>query len=335
MKVKGYAVKVQGKPLEPFEYEAPPVGDTEVLVEISHCGICHTDLHFIDNEFGMTSYPFVPGHEIVGTVTARGSAVRNLKEGERVGIGFSRGSCGHCEWCVRGEDNLCPDAMRYMTFVPYGGFSSAIVADSRLTFPIPQAIDSEHAAPLMCGGVTVYSPFRTRGIRPGMKVGVIGIGGLGHLALQFARAWGCEVTAFSATPAKEKEARRFGAHHFVSSTDEAALDKAAGTMDFIISTSPKHVSWKKFMNTLRKRGTLCLVGLTMGDIAVDFLPLLLGEQSLCASDIGGRASMVEMLEFAARTGIRPVVEAVPLSEVNRAIARLKQGAVRYRAVLRI
>ena len=334
MKVTGYAVKAQGKPLEPFDYDAPPVGASDVLVKISHCGICHTDLHFVDNEFGMTTYPFVPGHEIVGVVAAKGAAVRDLKEGQRVGIGFSRGSCGHCEWCSRGDENMCPDAMQYMTFVPYGGFSTAIVADSRLTFALPDVIDSEHAGPLMCGGVTVYSPFRTRGIRPTMKVGVVGVGGLGHMALQFARAWGCEVTAFSSTPAKEKEARMLGAHHFVSSADEAALDKAAGTLDFIISTSPRAMPWKKLMNALRKRGTLCLVGLTMGDVAVDFLPMLLNETSLTASDIGGRATMIEMLEFAARNKIHPIVEVAPLSQVNQAIARLKEGAVRYRVVLK-
>jgi uncharacterized zinc-type alcohol dehydrogenase-like protein len=334
MKIKGYAVKVQGKPLEPIEYESPPMGDTDVLVSISHCGVCHTDLHFADNDFGMTAYPFVPGHEIVGTVAAKGSAVRDLKEGQRVGIGFSRSSCGHCEWCIRGDDNMCPDALKYMTFFPYGGFSSAIVADSRLAFPLPDTIDSERAGPLMCGGVTVYAPFRTHAIRPTMRVGVVGIGGLGHMALQFARAWGCEVTAFSATPAKEKEARAFGAHHFVSSGDESALDKAAGTLDFIISTSPKHMQWKKLMSTLRKRGTLCLVGLTAGDIALDVIPMLINERSVCASNVGGRATMIEMLEFAARAGVRPTVEAVPLSDVNRAIARLREGKVRYRVVLK-
>ncbi len=323
MRVTGYAVKAQGKPLEPFEYDAPPLGNADVLVKISHCGICHTDIHFVDNDFGMTAYPFVPGHEIVGTVAAKGPGVRSLKEGQRVGVGFSRGSCGSCEWCIRGDDSMCPDAMKYMTFFPYGGFSSAIVVDAGFAFPLPDAIDSEHAGPLMCGGVTVYAPFRNHAIRPTMRVGVAGIGGLGHLALQFARAWGCEVTAFSSTPAKEKEARMLGAHHFVSSTDESALDKAAGTLDFIISTSPRHLKWKKLMNALRKRGTLCLVGLTPGDIAVDFLPMLLNEYSICASDIGGRATMTEMLELAARTGIRPIVEASPLSDVNRAIGRLQ------------
>ncbi len=333
MKVIGYAAMAQGKCLERFEYEAPKVGAADVLVEISHCGLCHSDLHFIDNDFGITPYPFVPGHEIVGTVTATGTEVHTLKEGQRVGIGFQRSSCGHCEWCTRGEEQLCPEMLANMTFFPYGGFASSIVVDARFAFLLPEGLDSMHAGPLLCGGATVYSALRRHCVRPAMRVGILGIGGLGHMALQFARAFGCEVTALSATPAKEKEAREFGAHHFLVSGSEEAMKKAAGSLDLLLCTVPAQLPWNSILWTLRKDGTLCLVGLDAGDVCFKLTPMIVNQFSICGSVGAGRDGIPQMLELAARDGIRPKVETLPLADVNKAVARLREGRARYRIVL--
>ncbi len=333
MKVMGYAAKAPGKCLEPIEYEAPRIGDTDVLVDISHCGLCHTDIHFTDNDFGLTKYPFVPGHEIVGRVAARGREVRSLKEGDRVGIGFQRGSCGHCEWCIRGEEHLCPEMMGNTTFAPYGGFASAVVVDARFAFPLPEGLESEHAGPLMCGGATVYSPLRRYCIRPPMRVGVIGIGGLGHMALQFARAFGCDVTAISTTQAKEKDARELGAHHFLVSSDEEAMKKAAGSLDFIPCTAHAQMPWNLVLATLRRNGTLCIVGIHTGDVCFKLTPMVVNQYSICGSVIAGRDIIPEMLDLVAHDGVRPRVEVSPMADVNRAIARLRDGRARYRIVL--
>jgi alcohol/geraniol dehydrogenase (NADP+) len=333
MRASGYAVKAPGQPLEPFEYETPAVGDADVCVDVSHCGLCHTDIHFMDNDFGLTRYPFVPGHEIVGTVRAMGRAVHGLEEGQRVGIGFQRGSCGHCEWCVKGQENVCPEASRYWTFFPYGGFSRAIVADHRFAFPLSDGLDAEHAGPLLCAGVTVYAPLRRACARGSTRVGVVGIGGLGHLALQFARAMGCDVTAFSSTPAKERQAREFGAHHFVLSSDTEAMKKASASVDFLISTLHAGLPWDSLLGALRKNGVLCLVGLTREEIALKAPSLIISQITVCGSCVGGRADMQEMLEFAVRAGVRPAVETMPMAEVYRAVSRLREGLARYRIVL--
>lgn len=333
MKIVGYAVKSQGKCLEPFEYEAPEVGDSDVLVDISYCGLCYTDVHFIDNDFGLTQYPFVPGHEIVGTVAAVGKAVRTIKEGQRVGVGCQRGSCGHCEWCVQGQEQLCPEYMSNLTFFPYGGFSSAIVVDHRFVFPVPEGLDSEYVGPLMCGGATVYSALRSHNVGSSSRVGVIGLGGLGHMAVQFARAFGCEVTAISSTPSKEKEAREFGAHHFMASKDPEGMDKASGSLDFVLCTTHAQLPWNSVLGMLRKNGILCLVGLNPGDICFKLTPVIVNQFSICGSMIAGRALIPEMLEFVARDSVRPKIEVVPMADVNNAVARMKAGRTRYRIVL--
>lgn len=334
MKITGYAVMAPGKRLEPFEYQAPEVGAADVLVDISHCGLCHTDLHFVDNDFGLTAYPFVPGHEIVGTVAGVGKAVRTLKEGQRVGIGYQRGSCGHCEWCIQGQEHLCPEFMANATFFPYGGFSSAIVVDSRFAFPLPDGVASEYVGPLMCGGITVYSALRGRSVCSSSRVGVIGIGGLGHMALQFARAFGCEVTAISSTPSKEKEAREFGAHHFMASNDPGAMTKAAGSLDLIICTTHAQLQWDSVLGMLRKNGTLCLVGLNSGDVCFKLTPMIVNQFSICGGVIGGRAMVREMLEVVERDSVRPKVEVLPMADINKAVIRLREGRARYRIVLK-
>ena len=201
MKVSCYAALAEKQPLEPFEYDGRDPAGTEVEIDISHCGICYSDVHMIDNDVGISAYPFVPGHEIVGTVSRAGNRA-GLKEGDRVGVGWQGRSCGHCAPCLGGHENLCDQFLQTATWSPYGGFASSIVVDGRFAIPLPGAVDPVTAGPLMCGGITVYSPIRNHA-SPSMRVGVIGIGGLGHLALQFAHAFGCEVTAFSTSPDKE------------------------------------------------------------------------------------------------------------------------------------
>lgn len=206
MKISAYAAHEEKGSLHSFEYETLALAPDEVEVMVSHCGICHSDVHLVDNDWGVSDFPLVPGHEVIGTVAALGSAVSEFKVGQRVGIGWQCGSCLECDDCRRGEENLCSKSQP-VAVGHYGGFADRVRSNARFVFPIPDALSSENAAPLLCGGITVYSPFRHYDVKPYMKVGVIGIGGLGHLALQFARAFGCEVTAFSHDPSKEKEAR--------------------------------------------------------------------------------------------------------------------------------
>jgi uncharacterized zinc-type alcohol dehydrogenase-like protein len=333
MKVQCYATMGEKQPLEQFEYEAQELGDFDVQVSITHCGICYSDVHFIDNDAGFTTYPFVPGHEIVGNVSALGGKVTALKEGDRVGIGWQARSCRECEWCTRGEENLCPEILQSATWTPYGGFASAIVVDSRFAFPLPDNLEPENVGPLMCGGITVYSPMRDHDIRPSMKVGVVGIGGLGHMALQFASAFGCKVTAFSSTPAKEEEARALGATNFINSSDTAQLQNAARSLDFILSVG-HDLDWNAYLSTLRPNGKLCIMGIPAKPINIEPLQLIFGQMSVCGSVIGGRSAIREMLEFAAQHDIKAMTEVMPMSEVNEAIAKLKDNNVRYRIVLK-
>ena len=317
--------------LKPFVYEPEPLAPNDVEIRISHCGICHSDVHLVDGDWGVGRYPMVPGHEIVGTVADAGPAVTHLALGQRVGVGWQRSACLECEWCVSGQENLC--AREVATCVDqHGGFAERIRVDGRFAFAIPEALSAENAAPLLCGGVTVYAPL-SRWARPSMRVGVVGIGGLGHLALQFARAMGCEVTAISTNPDKEAEARSFGAHRFVASGEPKALRAAAQTLDVVLSTAFLAPDWKGLLRTLRPNGVLCLVGAPDEPLRLDPGVILGRQLSVTASAIGGRPAIREMLEFAARHGIAPKVQLRPLAEANAALGDVRQGQARYRVVL--
>jgi len=332
MPIACWAAMAAKEPLRPFQYEPGALESREIEISITHCGICHSDLHLIDNDWGISSYPLVPGHEIIGTVSARGANVKSLRLGQRVGVGWQRGACLECEYCVRGEENLCLQAAPTCV-AGYGGFATRIRVDSHFVFSIPDALESATAAPLLCGGVTVFTPLRAFGVTPVMRVGVIGIGGLGHLALQFARAYGCEVTAFSSTPAKEQEARQFGGQHFVVSSDAQAMAKAAASLDFLFATTSVGMDWNALLNLLRPKGKLCVLGGAPVPLTVSPFPLVLGQRTICGSPVGGRATMTEMLDFAARHGIKAKVEVMPLAEANAAIARVASNQARYRMVL--
>ena len=333
MKIQAYAAHGPSMPLEPFEYEPQPpeLPPVQVEIAISHCGICHSDLHLLANDWGFTQYPLVPGHEIVGTVTRLGSAVKSFREGQRVGVGWEAGSCGECFYCLRGDENLCSNWRGTCTH-GYGGYASAIRVDGRFVFSIPESLDSERAAPLLCGGTTVYSPL-AQVVRPAMHVGVVGLGGLGHLAVQYAHAFGCEVTAFSTSPDKEAEARRLGAHHFINTREAGAVEKAASTFDFIITTVSADLNWGDYLNAVRPKGKLCIVGAPPSDVRLLAFSLILGNRSVFGSPIGSPSTIREMLEFSARNGVRPMTESFPMARVNEAIDRLRSNQARYRIVL--
>jgi uncharacterized zinc-type alcohol dehydrogenase-like protein len=330
--IHGLAVHAAGAELLAYKYSPGELAPTEVEVRISHCGVCHSDVHLMDNDWGISKYPFIPGHEIVGTVTLVGSSVLDLKVGQRVGIGWQADSCGVCEWCRRGDENLCAKAQP--TCVGRnGGYADAIRVNSRFAIPVPEALESENVAPLLCGGITVYSPLRNLLARPSSRVGVIGIGGLGHLGLQFARAFGCEVTAFSTSADKETEAKELGAHNFVNSRDSAALKAAAGSLDLILSTVSADQDFQSYVNALRPKGTLCLLGASPSNLSISPFSLLGADKVIAGSNIGSPSVLREMLDVAARHNVKAITESFAMKNANEAIARVKKNQVRYRAVL--
>ncbi|HLE61119.1 MAG TPA: NAD(P)-dependent alcohol dehydrogenase, partial [Thermoanaerobaculaceae bacterium] len=306
--------------LEPFRYEPKPLADVEVEIAISHCGICHSDVHLVDGEWG-DWFPLVPGHEIVGTVVAG----RAFAPGDRVGVGWQRSSCSECEHCRAGEEVLCPkhEATCQGNF---GGFADRIRVNERFAFKIPDELPSETAAPLLCAGVTVYTPLRTYAGK-GSRVGVIGIGGLGHLALQFARALGCEVTAFSRAADKEPEARLFGADRFLTA------DPTKGSLDLVLNTAHASPDMETYLGALRPKGVFCQLGAPPGPLVVPAMPLITGSLSVTGSAIGSPSVIREMLAFAARQGIAATTEVVPMREANEALDRTRRNLARYRMVL--
>ena len=330
--IQGLAVHAAGAELLPFRYDPGELGIQEVEIGITHCGICHSDLHLISNDWGMSQYPFIPGHEIIGSVTAVGSQVRSLKTGQRVGLGWQSNSCGVCEWCTQGLENLCPSSEATCVH-RHGGYASRVRANSRFVVPIPDALASEQAAPLLCGGITVYNPMRDNGINPTSRVGVVGIGGLGHLAIQFARVFGAEVTAFSTSATKEEEARALGAHHFVNTRESKAMKEVAGTHDFILTTANADQDWGVYIQSLRPTGTLCFVGVPPSPVSVQAFPLIAGIRSITGSPIGSPHRIREMLDVAARHNVKATTESFPMAKANEAIEKVKKNKVRYRAVL--
>jgi uncharacterized zinc-type alcohol dehydrogenase-like protein len=330
--IKGLAAHAAGAELLPFRYTVGDLAPNEVEVKISHCGVCHSDVHLIDNDWGISKYPFIPGHEIVGTITAVGSAVRDRKPGERVGIGWQSDSCGFCEWCRQGDEHLCAQAQP--TCVGRnGGYAGAIRVNARFAIPVPEALESENVAPLLCGGITVYSPLRNWLARPSSRVGVIGIGGLGHIGVQFARAFGCEVTAFSTSKDKEPEARSLGAHHFVNTRDNGELKKVAGSFDLILSTVSADQDFQSFVNALRPKGTLVVLGVPTSPLQISAFSLLAGQKAIAGSPTGSPSDLHEMLDVAARHNVKAITERFAMKDANLAIAKVKKNQVRYRAVL--
>ncbi|WP_158941394.1 NAD(P)-dependent alcohol dehydrogenase [Granulicella sp. S190] len=330
--IHGFAVHAAGAHLLAYKYDPGELQANEVEIKISHCGVCHSDVHLIDNDWGISKYPFIPGHEVVGIVVALGSAVKDRTMGERVGVGWQADSCGICEWCRQGQEHLC--AKSQPTCVGRnGGFADKIRVNSKFAIPLPEALESENAAPLLCGGITVYSPLRNHGVRPASRVGVIGIGGLGHLGVQFAKAFGAEVTAFSTSKDKEAEALALGAHHFVNTRDTGALKKVAGSFDFLLSTVSADQDWQAYVSALRPKGMFCVVGAAPSPIQVAAFSLISGQKAISGSPTGSPYDLSEMLDVAARHGVKATTERFAMAKANDAVAKVKKNQVRYRAVL--
>jgi uncharacterized zinc-type alcohol dehydrogenase-like protein len=331
MTIRARAALAAKQPLVEYAYRPKALGAQEVEIAISHCGICGSDLSVIDNAWSTSTYPLVPGHEIVGEVSAVGSASR-LRVGQRVGVGWQRSACLTCDLCRAGHENLCPN--QEATCVGHeGGFAERIRTDDRFVFELPEALPSAEAAPLLCGGVTVFAPLLRWHVEAGATVGVIGIGGLGHLALGFLRALGCRTVAFTASPDKRQAALELGADEVFSSQAPREILSQANRLDFLLCTAPAQLDWISYLQTLKPNGVLCFVGSPPGLLRLPAAQLLTGQRVLCGSDIGSRADIRAMLAFAAERGVRARVETAPMTEVNAAVARVRENQVRYRMVL--
>ena len=327
-----YAATTARSALQPFSFDPGQIGPEEVEIKVTHCGLCHSDLSMLDNEWGMSQYPFVPGHEVTGTVVALGDAAKGLKIGQRVGLGWFSQSCLACHECLSGEQHLCSTAQG--TIVGrHGGFADRVRAQWTWVRPLPDALDLAKVGPLLCGGITVFSPLLIHNVAPTARVGIIGIGGLGHMALQFANKWGCEVHAFTTSDSKDAEARKLGAHYVHNTRQDGALKKLSRSLDLIISTisAPSDVSG--FLETLAPKGCFHNVGAVLKPMEVPAFGLILGQKSVAGSPTGSPTAIDHMLEFSARHSVVPVVESFPMSKVNDALERLRSGKARYRVVL--
>lgn len=331
IKIKGFAAMSAGATLTPITYETPPLNADEVRIDITHCGICGSDIQAIDDVYSAFDFPFVPGHEVVGHISEVGSAVPRSRLGERVGVGWQGRACGHCEWCRAGEVQLCMDVTSNGTWTPHGGFSSSIAVSDGFAYPLPEGLASEDAAVLMCAGLTVYTALARHYNPSANKIGILGIGGLGHLALQFAKAMGYEVTAISSSPKKLAEALVWGASQFVVSSDKQALGTFENYFDLLLITSHGPINWARLFETLKRRGKVILIAFP----DIDFSPVdvVVHELSIIGSFVGRPEEMRQMLTFAEAHEIRPMIELMPMSQVNQAIEKMKSNKAHYRIVL--
>lgn len=322
-KVDAYCAMQPGGKFQPFEYQLPELGPEDVDIQVESCGICHSDLSMLNNEWEMTEYPFVGGHEVIGRILALGQEVRGLSVGERIGLGWFCRTCMHCDHCIAGDQNLCPEAEGTISH-QFGGFADVVRCHWAWAIPIPDALPAEKCGPLLCGGITVFNPIVQHGLSPTARVAVVGIGGLGHMALKFLHAWGCEVTAISRSRAKEDAARSMGAHHFVATGEDAALEQVAGKFDLIINTTNVNLPWDDYVAALAPKGVLHTVGAAPKMEATVF-PMIMGQRSLSASPLGSIATTRRMIDFCARHEITPNVETFSMDDINEAFARLKES----------
>lgn len=339
---RGYAAYSAGEALRPFEFERREVGPRDVRLEVLFCGVCHSDLHFVDNDWGHSRYPVVPGHEVVGRVVATGPDVTRHQVGDVVGIGCLIDSCRGCEPCKSGEEQAC---VRRATptyggvergeggLPTYGGYSDSYVLDEDFAVRIPDGLDPAAAAPLLCAGITTYAPLKRAQVGPGSRVGIVGLGGLGHLGIRIAAALGAEVTALTTSPHKASDAQRLGADHVLVSTDRDAMRQHAGSLDFVLDTVSAPHDLRGELGLLRRGGTLCLVGMPEKSAEVSAMVLASGRKSITASMIGGLPETQEMLDFCGEHGITADIETIGIAEINNAYARLRRADVKYRFVV--
>jgi uncharacterized zinc-type alcohol dehydrogenase-like protein len=343
IKVRGYAAQSDSSPLAPFEFERREVRSNDVEIDIEYCGVCHSDLHQAKNDWGWSHYPMVPGHEIVGRVRRVGAGVSKFKAGDLVGVGCMVDSCQHCHPCEQGLEQYCEngnvqtynDTDRFGDNLPtYGGYSDTIVVTEKFVVRVPENLDTQAVAPLLCAGITTYSPLKHWNVQKGSKVAVVGLGGLGHMALKLAHAMGAETTLFTRSAGKEADALSLGADKVVLSTDEAQMQAVANYFDVIIDTVPYSHDLNPYINTLALDGALVLVGL-VGDLesTLSTVPLILGRRSVAGSLIGGIAETQEMLDFCGAHNIVPEVEMIDIQHINQAYERLLKSDVKYRFVI--
>lgn len=330
--ITAYAAPSAGAALEEIKYNAGPVSDEHVEITVESCGICHSDISMINNDWGQSAYPLVPGHEVIGIISQLGTKTKGLSIGQRVGLGWFSESCMHCPTCMDGDHNLCSNIEQ--TIVGrHGGFANKVRAHWSWAIPLPDALDKVKSGPLFCGGITVFNPIVQLGIQPTDRVAVIGIGGLGHMALSFLKHWGCEVTAFTTSADKAKEAQRLGAHKTLNSRDAEDLQQAAGSFDFILSTVNVKLDWEMYLATLKPKGKLHLVGAVLEPLEIGAFSLIMGQKSVSGTPLGSPETTRKMLDFCARHDISPVTESFPMSKANEALNHLKSGKARYRIVL--
>ncbi len=341
LKTPAYAAVTAKAPLAPFSIERREPGPHDVLIDILYCGVCHSDIHQARDEWGGGLFPMVPGHEIVGRVKQVGSRVTKFKVGDLAGVGCIVDSCRTCESCGQGREQFCEQgsAQTYNSTEldrktrTYGGYSSQVVVTEHFALKVPAGLDLAAVAPLLCAGITTYSPLRQWNCKKGDRVAVVGLGGLGHMAVKFAVAMGAEVTLLSTSPSKEADARRLGAHAFASTKDPATFQKLARRFDLIIDTVSAPHDYNAYLGTLRDLGTMVLVGAPAQPVPVHAFSLIMGNRRLVGSGIGGMAETQEMLDFCAEHRIVSDIELIPIQQINEAYERILRADVRYRFVI--
>jgi uncharacterized zinc-type alcohol dehydrogenase-like protein len=341
MKTSAYAVRHATDLLTPFSLDRRAVGAHDVKIDILYCGVCHSDIHQAHNDWKNSIYPMVPGHEIVGRITEVGGQVKNFKAGDLAGVGCFVDSCRTCANCKTGLEQYCLEGMtptyngleRDGKTPTYGGYSTAIVVDEKYTLHVPEKLPLEGVAPLLCAGITTYSPLRHWGVGKGHRVGVVGLGGLGHMAVKLAASFGAEVTLFSTSKSKQADAKRLGAHHFVITSDPENFKPLANQLDFIIDTVSAPHDYSAYLGTLKTDGTMCCVGVPTDNISSPPFSLITQRRSVAGSAIGGIAETQEMLDYCAEHGITSDIEMIPIQKINEAYARMVKNDVKYRFVI--
>ncbi|KKQ92240.1 MAG: Alcohol dehydrogenase zinc-binding domain protein [Candidatus Woesebacteria bacterium GW2011_GWB1_39_10] len=332
MIINGLAVLKQGDKLQPFSYEEE-LSENDILVSIKYSTCSLGDTRFIDNFWGDTKYPLIPSLEIIGEVKEIGKNVTGLQKGDVVGIGYQVSACFECDYCKQGKEQFC-QKQKLICVGEFGGFADSIVVDYRFAFKLPENLQDAFSTPLMCSGLTPYAGIKKAGVKSGMKVGVIGIGGLGHLAIQFLNKIGCDVTAFSHTKSKEELLKKLGANNVVDSTNEIELQKLERWYDFLISTSSASLNWNLYVKALKPEGKLCFVGLPPKEVSLKAELLAdYAQRSIIGNYIGSRSEMVEMLEFASKHSIKAVGEVFKMSEASEVVEKVKQNLVTFSAIL--
>ncbi|MCT7949314.1 NAD(P)-dependent alcohol dehydrogenase [Ancylothrix sp. C2] len=332
MKINAFAVLEKGAELKPYSFDVESSTGYECIIKVLACGVCHSDLHIIDDDWGMSRYPAVVGHEVVGEIVELGEQIQHLKKGDRVGVGWQASSCLQCRDCLRGNENLC-DENQGLIVAGYGGFADYLKVDSRFAFPIPAGIETQHAGPLLCAGITVYSALRSAGMSSGQEIGVIGVGGLGHLAVQFASKLGNRVTAFTTSQDKAEFATQLGAADAIVVPAGSSPPPPDRKFQILISTVPADLDWPAYVEYLDSDGTLTMVGVPSQPLNVPLFPLIMKRRRIMGSIIGGRAIMMDMLNVAEKYGVKPIVETFSMQQANEALQKVRANKVRYRAVL--